>query len=268
MTPIALFYRPAGTVTELYRTSPEALRMTVYPYRGDLPKRGAVFFIHGGGWRTGGSDLALYRDWERPLARARLQAFSIEHRLAPEYGGEAMVSDCVAAIDFVRERAARFGLPARKVGVVGFSSGGHLGALAALRHPERVAAVAAFYAPMDLEMLWRNGDDEIRGYLRGFAGFDDAVPWGDLAAFSPQRLLRRDGPRFWLLHGEADGLVPASQSVLFLNRARSLASDRVRVTLVPNAGHHFLQSRSAWARRIERDVADFIADSLAGDASP
>ena len=97
-----LFYRPAGTQIEIYREDPVSLGINVYP-RPKEPVTGSVIFIHGGGWSMPGTDMPLFQDWEEPLQEAHLQAFSIEHRTAPESRGKDIVEDCIQAIQYVHD---------------------------------------------------------------------------------------------------------------------------------------------------------------------
>ena len=56
-------------------------------------------------------------------------AFVIKYRLA-EYGQPAPLRDVLRAVRLVRARAAEFGLKADRIGVMGFSAGGHLASCA------------------------------------------------------------------------------------------------------------------------------------------
>jgi len=106
----------------------------------------ALVYVHGGGWHLGGLD-----DWE-PVARVIAQTtgcpvLEIEHRQAPEHRFPAPLDDVRAALRWAVETPATLG--ARRVGVVGDSSGGNLAAAAA-RHVDGLAIQVLVYPAVDL----------------------------------------------------------------------------------------------------------------------
>jgi acetyl esterase len=106
----------------------------------------ALVYVHGGGWHLGGLD-----DWE-PVARVIAQTtgcpvLEIEHRQAPEHPFPAPLDDVRAALRWAVETPATLG--ARRVGVVGDSSGGNLAAAAA-RHVDGLAIQVLVYPAVDL----------------------------------------------------------------------------------------------------------------------
>ncbi len=292
--PKGIFWRPAGTTVEVYKKKPETLGMTIYPSTSK-EHRGAVLFIHGGGWSVGGSDVPLYFDWEPELRRAGLRAFSIEHRLAPKYRGHELIADCMDALAYIKKHARRFNIPEDRIAIVGFSSGGHLAVMTALLSSGQsnlaraiiaktsgdippVRAVAAFYSPLDPASLFRSGNVKIRSVIERYlprrtTGADeDGIAAAlkreielqrTLIAISPVRYLHRKSPPTILVHGMADELVPISQSEKYWKHAKALGlTSRVTLVSVPRAAHNFNLSRNGWARAAERKAIRFISDYL------
>jgi acetyl esterase/lipase len=60
------------------------------------------------------------------LAAHGVAAFVLQYRLSPEYRYPAPMLDGARAVRLVRSRSAEFGVDPRKIGVWGFSAGGHL----------------------------------------------------------------------------------------------------------------------------------------------
>ena len=54
---------------------------------------------------------------------------SVNYRLSNEGHFPTQIIDCKAAVRWLRANAGRFGLDPRRIGVLGFSAGGHLAAL-------------------------------------------------------------------------------------------------------------------------------------------
>jgi acetyl esterase/lipase len=281
-----LFYRPPGTRVEIYREDPVSLGINVYPRPAEPV--GSVIFIHGGGWSMPGTDMPLFQDWEEPLQAARLQAFSIEHRTAPEYRGKDIVEDCIRAIRYVHENADRFRIPPDRIAVIGFSSGGHLAVMSAIsltrrdpsvprRQASYLKAVAAFYAPLDLNQLAASGTPSLKlllnNYLplnpvsetreRSFSQIEsDAFMRRALADISPAENVHPYMPPIALFHGDRDTLVPMSQSVNFQQRAFLSGSPSVVFVPVAGAEHNFNQSRRPQIRAIEQAAVQFILRNL------
>src|SRR5262249_40759975 len=69
-------------------------------------------------------------DVAKRLNAIGISAFILKYRLA-EYGHPAPLQDVVRAIRLVRSRAEEYGIETGRIGVLGFSAGGHVAATAA-----------------------------------------------------------------------------------------------------------------------------------------
>lgn len=67
----------------------------------------------------------------RWLAANGITAFILKYRLGPKYHHPAELDDAQRAIRYVRAHAAAWGLDPHRVGILGFSAGGHLASTAA-----------------------------------------------------------------------------------------------------------------------------------------
>lgn len=281
-----LFYRPPGTEVEIYRKEPVPLGINVYP--GPRDAVGSVIFIHGGGWSMPGTDMPLFQDWEKPLQDAKLRAFSIEHRTAPDYRGKDIVEDCIQAIRFVHENAGRFKIPPDRIALIGFSSGGHLAVMSAisltrrspdlpLRQAPYIKAVAAFYAPLDIQQLSGSGTPAIKQLLANYLPDNSGQQLRDrsmqqletdtfkrraLLDVSPSENVHPYMPPIVLFHGDQDSLIPIAQSMNFQQRAYLAGSANVFFIPVPGADHNFNQSRRPQIRAVEQSALRFIVERL------
>ena len=114
-----------GAPGALGATPADQPQMTPY-----LPPEGtangtAVVIYPGGGYQhlsmeKEGSDVA---NW---LAGAGVTTFVVRYRLGPTYHHPIELGDAQRAIRTARARAAEWGIDPRRVGVIGFSAGGHL----------------------------------------------------------------------------------------------------------------------------------------------
>ena len=126
--------------------------LTVYLPSGQTATGAAVVIAPGGGHRE------LWTDHEghnvaQWLAAHGVAGFVLKYRLAREQGSSYTVeghalADTQRALRLVRHRAAGWGVNPERIGVMGFSAGGELAALAAVRYD---AGIAAAPDPVDRE---------------------------------------------------------------------------------------------------------------------
>jgi acetyl esterase/lipase len=261
-------------------------------------------YLHGGGWRLGSrtDGPGAARSWDpsffETVAGLGLAIASVDYRLSAEAVYPAQLSDVRAAIEFL----AGLDLPVRRTVAWGVSAGGHLAALAALesvaapeslgareplgaldslgapeplaalesvepvRERSRVAAVACWYPPTDLDALSEDIDDaggkgdrgaESReGQLIGAALDErrDAV-----VAASPVSHARPGAPPFLFLHGDADLAVPPRQSNR-LAEALAVHGGQCTVELIAGGTHMFPELDDAATYAIVERTVSFLLD--------
>jgi acetyl esterase/lipase len=113
----------------------------LYRNEGAEPPGSAVLYIHGGGMVLGSMDLydkaaASY------TAESGVPVLSVDYRLAPEHPHPTPVEDCFAALTWLRERAAEFGIDAARIALMGDSAGGGLAAGTAILARDRGVPLA------------------------------------------------------------------------------------------------------------------------------
>ena len=97
--------------------------LTYYPALGGVPT--AVIVAPGGGYRF----LAMNHEGRQIanwLNAAGISAFVLKYRLGPRYHHPIELGDAQRAIRLVRARAAEYGVKPDRIGMIGFSAGGHL----------------------------------------------------------------------------------------------------------------------------------------------
>jgi acetyl esterase/lipase len=181
----------------------------------------SVIVVPGGGHRELWMDHEGYRV-AGYLADHGIAAFVLKYRLAREKGssytveGESL-SDVQRAIRLVRSRAADWRLDPARVGVMGFSAGGELAALAGTRYDDGAAGSSDPVAKQSSRPSFQ-------------ALLYPAIPRG--LNFSPQT------PRAFLLGGAQDQ--PAiSQGLAELYLAMRRAGVRAELHIYDGVGHGF-----------------------------
>ena len=114
----------------------------ITPYLVPEPRNGAaVIVIPGGGYAVVAADHEgkAVAEWLNTLG---VSAFVLQYRLGPRYHHPAPMQDVQRAIRIVRSRAAEWQLDPTRIGVLGFSAGGHLAATAATHFDAGVETAA------------------------------------------------------------------------------------------------------------------------------
>jgi acetyl esterase/lipase len=217
-----------------------------------------VVWLHGGGWWTG--DRTLAPNLEQFAAETGLAFVSLDYRLSGEATFPAAWLDVRAAIRWLAENGADYGVNGERIGTWGSSAGGHLAVLAgvtghlvtvpgeeahAVEHKApKLAAAAAGYPPVDLVTVVANAPAERRAGApesRFLGGLPEDKPEAARAA-SPLTYVAEAAPTappFHLAHGEADSLVPVDQSQRLADALAAAGID-VELAVLPGYNHGFL----------------------------
>jgi acetyl esterase/lipase len=109
-------------------------------FRPDKPNGAALLLAPGGGYRRVVIDKEGFEAAHR-LNAAGLTVFVLRYRLPAEgwtNGADVPLQDAQRAMRLIRSRAKDFGIDPRRVGVLGFSAGGHVAASLMTRGGERI----------------------------------------------------------------------------------------------------------------------------------
>ena len=115
---------PGGAPQATGKASIDIPELYVYPAVGE-GVHSAVIVLPGGGYThvVVEKEGAVEAKW---LAAHGVTAFVLAYRLSPSYHFPVPMLDGERAVRYVRSHAADFGVQANKIGVWGFSAGGHL----------------------------------------------------------------------------------------------------------------------------------------------
>jgi acetyl esterase/lipase len=115
---------PDGAPLQHGTTDGDIPKLFTYPAAGAGPHT-AVIVMPGGGYThlVMPQEGALEARW---LAAHGVTAFVLEYRLSPAYMYPAQMLDASRAIRYVRAHATELGIDPKRLGIWGFSAGGHL----------------------------------------------------------------------------------------------------------------------------------------------
>jgi acetyl esterase/lipase len=171
------------------------------------------------------SHLAMDHEGHQParwLTSRGIAAFVLTYRLGPKYHHPAMLQDVLRAIRVVRSRATEFGVRPDRIGVMGFSAGGHLASSAATLfdrpegHPrdglEQVSSRPDF-AVLVYPVIAMGQTITNKGSQKNLLG--ENPPQDMLDALSTDKQVTSKTPPTFLFHTDADPGVVSENSVQF-----------------------------------------------------
>jgi acetyl esterase/lipase len=196
----------------------------ITPYLPDRPdaRAAAVVVCPGGSYRN----LSMEKEGSKVaefLNGLGVAAFVLRYRLGPRYRHPVPLGDARRALRTVRARASDLGVARERVGLMGFSAGGHLTATVAthvdLGRPDAADAVERESARPDFAILAYPVITLVEPWLH--RGSRDMLLAPDqqhpdvLAWLSNDRQVTADTPPTFLFHTDADAGVPPENSVYF-----------------------------------------------------
>jgi len=204
----------------------------ITPY---LPPQGtangtAVVIFPGGGYQhlsmeKEGSDVA---NW---LTTTGITAFVVRYRLGPKYHHPLELGDAQRAIRTVRSRAAEWGVDPQRLGIIGFSAGGHLASSAGTHFDAGLGSNAdvidrASSRPDFMLLLYpvitMRGDSVTHmGSRKNLLGDtpDDAL----VRLMSNELQVTRSTPPTFIVHSTDDKTVPVENALMFYQALRNNA---------------------------------------------
>jgi acetyl esterase/lipase len=211
------------------------LKLAIYRPAGKrLP---VVLLVHGGGWKSG------YRSEFAPMAVRLAQqgyaAVTLSYRLSGEARYPAAVEDVQAALRWVREHAAEYGLDAQRIALAGGSAGGQIASLAGVT-TEGVKAVINIDGLSDFtsELALRYEDDPKKNPSSAGAWFggryaEQTALWQQA---SPIRYVRPGMPAMLFIGSGQPRFSAGREEMMAAMTAAGVASDKL---ILPGTPHSF-----------------------------
>ncbi|MBQ8087865.1 MAG: alpha/beta hydrolase [Clostridia bacterium] len=221
-------------------------------------------------WFCGGAFSVMDREvWLPTLidyAKTGYAVACVDYRTSPQYPFPAPVEDAKAAIRWLRAHAGEYGLDPEHFVAMGESAGGYLACMAALGGSEfdvgenldqssSIQGVVNYYGKVDYALCEQyKGSDRraIEDFLGGNS--DPTLP----ERMSCRNLVDRESPPMLIIHGDADPLVPLSESEA-LYEALQRCGVRSELCILKGAGHG---EDVFYQPPIRRIILDFLAEVL------
>ena len=195
------------------------LALDAYVQQG-AADRPSIVVIHGGGW-SAGSRIAHVGQILEALTRAGYNWFSVDYRLGGLARYEDSLVDLRAALDFIRCRAAEFGIAANQLVLLGEDSGAQLAALLAAENPSGVIGAVLIGGFYDLGAI---------------PTLSSSIDRGVLTRASPIERVESPMPPLLVVHGGADSEAPTEHARGYCDRI-ARRGGACRFLEVAGAGH-------------------------------
>jgi acetyl esterase/lipase len=223
-------YEVGGKPTK-WLTNVSKPTLTVYPAAKDKDTGVAMLICPGGGyhnlgWDVEGEEVAAW------LNSVGITGILLKYR-CPRREGDVKgvppigpLKDAQRAVSLVRSKAKEWGIDPQKIGMVGFSAGGHLAAATAINFDKRA------YEPVDdIDKVSCRPDFAIPLYSGYLVGKDNDVLSADMRA-------SKETPPILLIHASDDDISKVENSViLYLALKKAGASAELHV--YATGGHGF-----------------------------
>ncbi|MEZ3522060.1 alpha/beta hydrolase [Muribaculum sp. NM65_B17] len=221
----------------------------------------AVVLIYGSAWFANNAKKMAFDSMGKQLLDAGFAVVSINHRASVEAKYPAQIQDVKAAVRYVRANADKYKIDPSFIGITGFSSGGHLSSLAGTTNGVKtmtsgdvtvdiegnlgdytsassdVNAVVDWFGPIDMSRMENcnttKGADSPEAMLIGGAPADNLDM---IKLLNPMTYIDANDPKFIVIHGDADPVVPYCQSEYFADALKK-NGNLVEFITVPEGQH-------------------------------
>ena len=215
-------------------------KLDIYLPAVEKPTYKAVIVIYGSAWFSNNSKQMGFQSLGKPLLESGFAVISINHRSSMDAIYPAQINDVKAAIRFIRANAATYKIDPAFIGITGFSSGGHLASMAGttnsvksftqgsktidvegtvgkyLQTSSAVQAVVDWFGPIDFTRFkdcskCNDASAPEAALIKGNPAENPDM----LALINPMTFLDAKDPKFLVIHGQSDDVVPHCQGEFF-----------------------------------------------------
>ena len=213
-----------------------ALTMDVFEPESNRKGIGLLFMVSGG-WVSTWMPPAQMAGFFKPLLDEGYTVIAVRHGSSPKYNIPEIVEDVRKALQHVDLNAETWKIDKKKLGVFGFSAGGHLSLMLGTtandkKDGPRIAAVAAVFPPTDLAPYKTEGNPLQEQFPA--LKFDSKRT----DEFSPLRQVSQVDAPTLLVHGDKDELVPIFHSET-IKEAFAKVSVPCELVTIKGAAHGF-----------------------------
>ena len=218
----------------------EGVSLTFDVFKPEKPNGIGIIKIVSGGWKS--SHAKVKEGFEKPYTDQGYTVFAVFHGSQPRYQVRDIMGFMHRAVRYIRTNADRWNIDPDRIGVTGSSAGGHLSLVLATkggpgnpkakdpvdRASSAVQAAAVFYPPTDY-LNWSGPGDDCVGVgkqERWQPAFGDESKTAETRQVLGRHMsslyhISEKTPPVYIIHGDADPIVPLFQAESFKRVAES-----------------------------------------------
>jgi acetyl esterase/lipase len=221
-----------------------------------------VINIHGGGWNHGNkeSQTGFKSFFKNGFAVANMAYRLVQVATAP-----AAIEDVRSVIAYLKKNAKQLNIDPEKIVIMGGSAGAHLALMGGLLGNDnrfdkncekvvdmRVAAIIDKYGPVDFNST-RDNFYKYKSLVRWLG--DNADNTDFRAAVSPMTYVTKSSPPIFIVHGNADPIVPYQQSVDLYEKLKTVGVVAKFITVEEGLHGKFPKEKNS---EINKEIINFL----------
>lgn len=196
-----------------------------FPASKEKATGAAILVLPGGGYGhlsdiKEGSAVA---EWLNSLG---ISAFVLKYRLGPKYGQPNQLLDAARALRMIRARAKEWNLDEKRIGILGFSAGGHLASTLATHFDagksDAKDEIEKMSSRPDLQILIypvvTMGEFTHKGSKKNLLGENPSAEL--VQKYSNELQVTKETPPAFLIHTMTDTAVPVENSLQYISALR------------------------------------------------
>ncbi|HKX83691.1 MAG TPA: alpha/beta hydrolase [Pyrinomonadaceae bacterium] len=199
--------------------------VTPFPAPKEIGTGAAVLVLPGGGYARL-SDVKEGSDVAKWLNSLGISAFVLKYRLGPRYNQPNPLLDAARAMRIIRSRASEWNIDADRIGILGFSAGGHLASTLGTHfdngNPDSKDDIEKISSRPDLMVLIypviTMGEFTHAGSKKNLLGENPTPELVKL--YSNELQVIKETPPTFLIHTMTDSGVPVENSMMFASALR------------------------------------------------
>jgi acetyl esterase/lipase len=240
-------------------------RMDLYLPSREYGPTPVVINIHGGGWNHGVKES---QTGFNTFFKIGFAVANIEYRLTGQATAPAAVEDTRCALIYLIKNAKEFNIDVNKIVIMGGSAGGHLALMGGLLGNDhkfdgncfvveniKVAAIINKYGITDV-WDWAYGNNITSKSATRWLG-DKAEDKKFAMSVSPVYYVNKSSPPTFIVHGDADPIVPYQQSVALHKKFVEAGVKTEFITVKDGLHGKFDKERNS---EINKTIAKFLEE--------
>jgi acetyl esterase/lipase len=221
-------------------------------FKPENPNGTAVIIVPGGGY-----GVIVYQgegvNTAKELTQKGISAFVLKYRLPSDQimidKKTGPLQDAQQAIKFVRENALKWGIDPNKIGIMGFSAGGHLASSAATHFKrsyvknDNNTSLRPDFQIMIYPVISMGDSLMHKGSRDNLLGTNASKE--DVLLFSNELQVTPDSPPAYLTHAADDKVVDVDNSLSYFEKLRHQKIE-VEMHIYPKGDHGFIFKHKGW----------------------